>query len=47
LILEGRREWVRAFPRWFERYLFAGVRSRAPEEPEAVQIPYRRAGRSR
>jgi DNA-binding HxlR family transcriptional regulator len=25
LALEGRREWVRAFPSWFERYLFAGV----------------------
>ena len=25
LVLEGRREFVRAFPRWFERYLFAGV----------------------
>jgi DNA-binding HxlR family transcriptional regulator len=25
LVLEGRREWVRAFPTWFERYLFAGV----------------------
>ncbi|MBI2529369.1 MAG: helix-turn-helix transcriptional regulator [Candidatus Rokubacteria bacterium] len=25
LILEGPREWVRAFPRWFERYLFAAV----------------------
>jgi DNA-binding HxlR family transcriptional regulator len=25
LILEGRREWVRAFPTWFERYLFAAV----------------------
>lgn len=25
LLLEGRREWVRAFPTWFERYLFAGV----------------------
>ena len=25
LLLEGRREWVHAFPRWFERYLFAGV----------------------
>jgi len=23
--LEGRREWIRAFPTWFERYLFAGV----------------------
>jgi DNA-binding HxlR family transcriptional regulator len=26
LIVEGRREWVRAFPRWFERYLFADVK---------------------
>jgi DNA-binding HxlR family transcriptional regulator len=25
MIVEGRREWVRAFPRWFARYLFAGV----------------------
>jgi DNA-binding HxlR family transcriptional regulator len=25
LVVGGRREWVRAFPRWFERYLFAGV----------------------
>lgn len=25
LVVEGRREWVRAFPRWFERYLFAAV----------------------
>lgn len=25
LVLDGRREWVRAFPRWFERYVFAGV----------------------
>jgi hypothetical protein len=25
LILDGRREWVRAFPNWFERYLFAAV----------------------
>jgi len=25
LALEGRREWIRAFPTWFERYLFAGV----------------------
>jgi len=23
--IEGRREWVRAFPKWFERYLFADV----------------------
>ena len=26
MLVEGRREWVRAFPRWFERYLFADVR---------------------
>jgi DNA-binding HxlR family transcriptional regulator len=25
MLVEGRREWVRAFPRWFERYLFADV----------------------
>jgi len=25
LVLEGRREWVRAFPNWFERYAFATV----------------------
>jgi DNA-binding HxlR family transcriptional regulator len=25
LVLEGRREWVRAFPGWFERYLFASI----------------------
>lgn len=25
LVVEGRREWVRAFPGWFERYLFADV----------------------
>ena len=24
-VLEGRRDWVRAFPSWFERYLFAAV----------------------
>lgn len=23
--IQGSREWVRAFPRWFERYAFAGV----------------------
>ena len=27
LSLEGTRELVRAFPQWFERYLFAGVAS--------------------
>jgi len=26
MIVEGRREWVRAFPSWFERYLFAEVK---------------------
>jgi len=25
LVVDGHREWVRAFPRWFERYLFAAV----------------------
>ena len=27
LVLEGRREWVRAFPNWFERYPFASIAS--------------------
>jgi len=25
MLVEGKREWVRAFPKWFERYLFAEV----------------------
>lgn len=25
LVVDGRRAWVRAFPRWFERYVFADV----------------------
>jgi DNA-binding HxlR family transcriptional regulator len=25
MIVQGRRDWVRAFPKWFERYLFADV----------------------
>jgi DNA-binding HxlR family transcriptional regulator len=25
MIVQGRRQWVRAFPRWFQRYLFADV----------------------
>jgi hypothetical protein len=25
LVTEGRRDWVRAFPSWFERYLFAAI----------------------
>jgi len=25
MVVEGRRQWVRAFPKWFEQYLFAGV----------------------
>jgi DNA-binding HxlR family transcriptional regulator len=44
LALEGRREWVRAFPRWFERYPFAavapassrGATRRAPRAPSAT-----------
>lgn len=27
MLVEGRREWVRAFPKWFERYLFADVKT--------------------
>jgi len=25
MVVQGRREWVRAFPKWFERYAFASV----------------------
>jgi DNA-binding HxlR family transcriptional regulator len=25
MTIQGRREWVRAFPQWFERYMFAAV----------------------
>ncbi len=25
LVIQGRKEWVRAFPSWFERYVFAEV----------------------
>lgn len=25
MLIQGKREWVRAFPKWFERYLFADV----------------------
>lgn len=25
MVVQGRREWVRAFPKWFERYAFAAV----------------------
>lgn len=38
LVLEGRRDWVRAFPSWFERYLFATV------APASRATPTRRAG---
>ena len=31
MVVEGRREWVRAFPRWFERYAFAAVAAAAAE----------------
>jgi len=37
LVLEGRREWVRAFPSWFDRYLFAAV------TPASRVTPARRA----
>jgi len=25
MVVDGRREWVRAFPKWFQRYAFAAV----------------------
>jgi DNA-binding HxlR family transcriptional regulator len=35
LVLDGRREWVRAFPGWFERYLFAAVRPASASREQA------------
>ena len=35
LVLEGRREYVRAFPTWFERYLLAAVPPAAAAAPTA------------
>jgi DNA-binding HxlR family transcriptional regulator len=48
MVVAGRREWVRAFPTWFERYLFAGVRpavrsSASPVPRSARDIPRRSA----
>jgi DNA-binding HxlR family transcriptional regulator len=40
LVLDGRREWVRAFPSWFDRYVFAAV---AP----ASRVAPSRRGRAR
>ena len=40
MTLEGRRDWVRAFPGWFERYLFAGV---GPASGPLASSPGRRA----
>ena len=34
MIVEGRRDWVRAFPKWFERYLFADVKPAHAEPRE-------------
>ena len=41
LVLEGRREWVRAFPDWFERYLFAAV---APATRAGMSVEAARRG---
>ena len=30
LVLEGRPDWIRAFPNWFERYMFADVALASP-----------------
>lgn len=44
LSIAGRRQWVRAFPDWFERYLFADV---APVAPGGTDSVPRAAGRRR
>jgi DNA-binding HxlR family transcriptional regulator len=38
MLVDGRREWVRAFPTWFERYLFADV---APARSGTKSVPAR------
>ncbi|HVK73904.1 MAG TPA: hypothetical protein VM734_11320 [Kofleriaceae bacterium] len=43
MTVTGRRAWVRAFPTWFERYLFAEV---APASAGPDSVP-RVAGRRR
>lgn len=35
LVLAGRRDWVRAFPTWFERYVFAAVHPASSSERRA------------
>jgi DNA-binding HxlR family transcriptional regulator len=35
LVVDGRREWVRAFPDWFDRYLFAAVTPASAARDEA------------
>jgi hypothetical protein len=32
MIIEGRRDWVGAFPKWFERYAFAAIPAARPDE---------------
>jgi DNA-binding HxlR family transcriptional regulator len=41
LLISGRKEWVRAFPRWFERYVFAGVDSARPSTRSTDSVPPR------
>ncbi|HEX6212584.1 MAG TPA: hypothetical protein VF136_17525 [Methylomirabilota bacterium] len=44
LVLEGRRDWIPAFPTWFERYMFADV---APVSPASTGQAMRSAARLR
>jgi len=44
LAIEGRREWVRAFPDWFDRYLFAAVRPATPATALRRGTPGARVG---
>ena len=41
---EGRRDWIPAFPTWFERYMFADV---APVSPASTGQAMRSAARLR
>jgi DNA-binding HxlR family transcriptional regulator len=47
LVLRGKTEWIRAFPTWFRRYLFADVTAIRPREAIGTDsvppVPRRRA----
>ena len=39
MLIRGRKEWLRAFPTWFERYVFAEVGAVRPGEKSTDSVP--------